>query len=278
VTDEAGNLEAPLDDIDSWGANHAAAAVVSADGRMALHGDPAHRFEWASVTKLVTAVAVLIAVERDVLSLDHAAGPSGSTVRHLLAHTSGLAFEGETPLAQPGRRRIYSNGGFNVLGAIVSERTGRPFERVVEDWILKPLGMAATSLVGRPAAGIQGSVEDLAMFALELQHPTLVDPATFAEATSVAFPGLPGVVPGVGRFDPCDWGLGFELHDGKSAHWMGARNGPAAFGHFGGTGTFVWVDPVARVGLAVLTDREFGPWALEAWPRLSDAVLAASGR
>ena len=152
MTDEARNLEATLDDIDSWGADHAAAAVVSADGRMALHGDPAHPFEWASVTKLVTAVAVLIAVERDVLSLDHAAGPSGSTVRHLLAHTSGLAFEGETPLAQPGRRRIYSNGGFDVLGEIVSERTGRPFERVVEDWILKPLGMAATSLVGRPAA------------------------------------------------------------------------------------------------------------------------------
>jgi CubicO group peptidase (beta-lactamase class C family) len=118
---------------------------------------------------------------------------------------------------------------------------------------------------------------DLASFALELQRPTLVGPATLAEATSVAFPGLRGVVPGVGNFDPCDWGLGFELHDGKAPHWMSPRNSPAAFGHFGGTGTFLWVDPDAGLALAVLTDRDFGPWALEAWPSLSGAVLAAAG-
>jgi CubicO group peptidase (beta-lactamase class C family) len=81
-------------------------------------------------------------------------------------------------------------------------------------------------------------------------------------------------VPGVGRFDPCDWGLGFEIHDGKAPHWMGARNSPSAVGHFGGTGTFVWIDPVAELALAVLTDRPFGAWALAAWPQLSDAVLA----
>ena len=45
------------------------------------------------------------------------------------------------------------------------------------------------------------------------------------------------------------------------------------FGHFGGGGGFLWVDPDAGVALACLTDLEFGDWALEAWPRLSDAVL-----
>ena len=51
-----------------------------------------------------------------------------------------------------------------------------------------------------------------------------------------------------------------------------------SFGHFGAAGTFLWVDPVAGLALAVLTEREFGEWAREAWPVLSDAVLEEWGR
>jgi len=58
---------------------------------------------------------------------------------------------------------------------------------------------------------------------------------------------------------------------------MADRNSAATFGHFGGAGTFLWVDPEVGVALAVLTDRPFGPWALTAWPSLSEAVLAAVG-
>ncbi len=83
------------------------------------------------------------------------------------------------------------------------------------------------------------------------------------------------MVPGLGRFDPCDWGLGPELHDGKAPHWMGAQNSAATFGHFGGAGTFLWVDPEAGLAVGVLTDREFGPWARIVWPAFSDALLAA---
>ena len=88
------------------------------------------------------------------------------------------------------------------------------------------------------------------------------------------FPGLSGVVPDLGRFDPNDWGLGFELRDAKSPHWTGTRNSARTFGHFGGSGTFLWVDPEAGLACCCLTDLEFGPWAKEAWPRFSDAVLA----
>ena len=262
--------------IDAWDAGHAAAAVVAPSGMLARRGDPAHPFRWASVTKLLTATAVLIAVHRSLLDLDEPAGPPGSTVRHLLAHASGLGFEGEAILAAPGRRRIYSNPGFDALGAFVAERVGHPFETVLRDWVLAPLGMTGTTLLGPPSAGLRGPLADLAAFALELLRPTLIDPAALAEATSVAFPGLAGVLPGVGRFDPCDWGLGFELRDGKSPHWTGTTNSPSTFGHFGGAGTFLWIDPEAKLGLAVLTDREFGPWALDAWPRLSDDVLLAA--
>jgi CubicO group peptidase (beta-lactamase class C family) len=129
-------------------------------------------------------------------------------------------------------------------------------------------------LRGSPAADLHGSLDDLLLFAAELQRPSLIAPETLDEATTVQFPGLAGVVPDVGRFEPNDWGLGFELKDGMSPHWTGTRNSPRTFGHFGGTGTFLWVDPEAGLALGALTDREFGPWALEAWPRLSDAVLA----
>ena len=133
-------------------------------------------------------------------------------------------------------------------------------------------------LEGSPAAGIVGSLEELLAFALELLTPRFVAPETLAEMTSVAFPGLAGVLPGFGRQDPCDWGLGFELRDAKPGHWTGTRTSPATFGHFGGAGTFLWVDPSLRLALACLTDREFDDWALIAWPAFSDAVVDAVAR
>jgi CubicO group peptidase (beta-lactamase class C family) len=277
VTDDK-PIETILEGIDGWAAEHAAAALLGSSGDVITRGDDTHRYRWASVTKLVTALAVLMATERDLVALDEPAGPPGATVRHLLAHTSGLPFEGRTTLAAPGTRRIYSNTAFDALGALLAERAGRPFETVLAEWILEPLGMVNTQLLERPSDGLHGSLVDLVAFAVEIGHPTLVSNRTLATATTVAFPDLVGVVPGVGRFDPCDWGLGFEIHDGKVPHWMGERNSPETFGHFGGAGTFVWVDPAANLTVVVLTDRDFGGWALQAWPAFSDALLAAVGR
>ena len=107
----------------------------------------------------------------------------------------------------------------------------------------------------------------------ELLAPTLIAPETLAEATSVQFPGLAGVIPDLGRFDPNDWGLGFELKGSKQPHFSGTLTSPRTFGHWGGSGTFVWVDPERDLALGVLTDLDFGDWAKEAWPRLSDAVV-----
>jgi CubicO group peptidase (beta-lactamase class C family) len=270
------DLDGVLAEIESWGAEHTAVAVLDPTGLRASHGDLAYRYRWASVTKVVTALTVLVASERGLLGLDEPAGPPGSTIRHLLAHASGLAFDGSMVLAAPGARRIYSNAGFDVLGALVADRTGAPFAAAMESFVLEPLGMAATRLVERPSQGIHAPLADLGALAGELLRPTLVSGPLFGAATSVAFPGLIGLLPGVGRFDPLDWGLGVELHDGKRPHWMGEGNSPATFGHFGGSGTFVWVDPVAGLAVALLTDRDFGPWALEAWPGFADRVLAAA--
>jgi CubicO group peptidase (beta-lactamase class C family) len=266
-----------LERIDGWEAAHAAAGVVAGGEVVARRGDEDHVFRWASVAKLLTASAVLVAVEEGIVDLDEAAGPEGSTVRHLLAHASGLPFEGDGPIARPGERRIYSNPGYEALGRLVEERAEMPFAEYLSAAILAPLGMARTELRGSPASEIFGPLPDLLRFARELLAPSFVATETFREATTVVFPGLAGVLPGFGRQDPMDWGLGFELRDAKEPHWTGMRNSPRTFGHFGGAGTFLWVDPEAGLALGVLTDREFADWALEAWPALSDAVLEEVG-
>jgi CubicO group peptidase (beta-lactamase class C family) len=261
-----------LRQIDGWGANVAAAGVVRGGDVVATHGPRESELRWASVTKPAVALATLVAAEEGVIDLDSAAGPPGSTIRHLLAHASGLPFEGATPIAKPGRRRIYSNTGFELVADAVARAAEMPFEEYLRAAVFEPLGMRA-ELRGSAAAGVHGTLDDLLALAREFQTPRLVAPETLAEATSVQFPGLGGVLPDVGRFDPNDWGLGVELRDAKQPHWTGMRNSEPTFGHFGGSGTFLWVDPEAGLACACLTDRAFGKWALDAWPRLSDAVL-----
>lgn len=265
-------LPSPLLLIDGWPAPRAAAGVTSADRTLATHGPARHPFPLASVTKLLTAYAVLVAVEEGTVGLDDPAGPDGATVRHLLAHASGLGPDGGRAAAV-GARRVYSNAGFEVVADAVAAAAGMPFPVYAAEAVLAPLGMAGTRMDGSPAWGGTASVEDLLAFARELLAPTLIGPGTAALATTAAFPELAGVLPGFGRHDPNPWGLGFEIRGHKDPHWTGRRNSPSTFGHFGRSGTFLWVDPEAELALVVLTDLEFGPWAAAAWPALSDAVL-----
>ncbi|MEU8567500.1 serine hydrolase domain-containing protein [Streptomyces pathocidini] len=265
--------------IENWPVPTAAAAVVRGDGTLAgAHGPVDQRFPLASVTKPLAAYAALVAYEEGAVELDEPAGPEGATVRHLLAHTSGLAFDEHRSMAEPGTRRLYSNAGFEVLGDHIAKATEMPFDEYLRQAVLEPLGMTATELAGSPARDGVSTVADLARFASELQAPRLLHPATVAEATAVVHPGLSGILPGYGHKRPNNWGLGFEIRDAKSPHWTGSSSSPRTFGHFGQSGTFLWVDPGAARGAGAacvaLTDRAFGPWAVEAWPPFTDAVLA----
>lgn len=261
--------------IDEWPAEHSVAAVVSADGTvLGSHGPTDRVFPLASVTKLLVAYATLIAVEEGAVEWDQPAGPPGSTVRHLIAHTSGLAFTEHRTVAEPGTRRLYSSAGFEVLADTIATAAGMPFPRYLDEAVCQPLGMTGTVLTGSAGSGASASCADLITFAAELQAPTLVAAETMAEATTVAFSGRNGVLPGLGHQRPNDWGLGFELRDHKDPHWTGKRSSPRTFGHFGQSGTFLWVDPDARVACVALTDLDFGEWARTAWPAFTDAVLA----
>lgn len=264
-------------EVATWPVGSAAVAVVDGSGTIAFHGSDAV-FRWASVTKLLTALVVLDLVRDGTVELDEPAGPPGSTVRHLLAHASGLTAGSDKVLAPPGRRRIYSNHGYEVLAGHVEGRAGQPFDVLLRRRLLDPLGMRRTTLAGSPAHGAQGPVRDLCLLAHELLRPRHAPVDLLREATTTAFPGLSGVLPGFGRQDPNDWGLGFEVHDAKSPHWMAPECSPRAFGHFGQSGSFLWVDPDADLACAAACDTDFGPWAATAWPTLSTRVLEAHSR
>ncbi len=267
-----------------WPPGFVAAGVVDAAGARTTTGDRTRAVPLASVTKPLVALAALVAVEEGSITLDEAVervpndgATSGATVRHLLAHTAGLPFEGPEPVGRPGAGRIYSNTGFERLAAHIGARTGIPMPAYLRDAVFRPLAMRGAELADDASAAKDAvaSLDDVLAVAVELLSPTVIAPEMLAKATSVQFPGLAGVVPGVGRFDPCDWGLGVELRSSKAPHWTPPSASPRTFGHFGGTGTFLWVDPDAGVACAVLTTTGFDRWALTDWPAFGDAILAA---
>lgn len=272
-------LDAALAAVDDWPVDHVAAAVVGPNGLLAARGDDNRVYRLASVTKPIVALAALLAVEEEAISLDDPAGPEGSTVRHLLAHASGLDFSDRGKVrTAPGERRIYSSAGFEVLADHIADATRIAFPDYLTEAVLQPLGMGSTVLEGSAGHGASGSLADLVAFAAELVSPTLLAPETLEEAVSEQFRGLDGIVPGYGMHKPCPWGLGFELRDAKHPHWTGHHNSPATFGHFGQSGTLLWVEPEIETALVVLTDRDFGDWAKPLWPELSDRVVDAATR
>lgn len=261
----------PLGQIDDWPCNRAAAAVIRPDGSIETHGDTSAPFALASVTKLLTAAAVHLAIEEQTVSLDDRVSSAQLSVGDLLGHASGLGPTGEV-LAGPGRRRVYSNAGYELVAAHVESSAGMSFASYMHDGIFAPLNMTTAALIGSPAHAGRASVEDLIAWLGGLG--TLLAPETIAAMTSPYLPELVGVLPGYGRQSPNTWGLGPEIRSDKTPHWTGTTNSYSTWGHFGQAGTFLWVDPEVNTSLIILTDQPFGDWALDRWPTVSDAVRA----
>ena len=246
-------------------------------GALYESGDVDEIFPFASVTKPIVAWSALVAVDRGLLDLDAPAGapaPDGATIGHLLSHSSGIATDSDERLATPGTRRIYSNRGIEILGERLQEATGTPLETWVESTVLEPLGMASVLIPGSPAHSGEGSARDLSLFARELASPRLVSPALAERACAPVLPELDGVLPGYGRQVPNPFGLGVEVRGAKSPHWTGKGNSPQTFGHFGQSGSFMWVDPVAERQAVFLGAEPFGQVHRKTWPALGDQILA----
>ena len=262
-----------LDLTEKWPVPNVSASMFCGGQLTDTTGDINRVERIASISKPIAAWAMLIAVEEGVISLDSPVGQEGCTLEHLLSHSGGYSFDGATPISKPESTRIYSNTGFELASAAVEQATEIAFADYLAEAVFVPLGMTASELRGSAAKDVHSSLADMCSFIQEVYSPTLISRQTADDAITVHYPSLAGIVPGVGRYAPCPWGLGFELRGEKQPHWTGTRNSGRTFGHFGGAGTMFWVDPAADVALVALTDRAFDTWALEAWPELSDAVL-----
>ncbi len=213
----------------------------------------------------------------------------------------------------PGTRRVYSNEGYAVLGELLAAATGIPHAAYVHQAVFEPLGMDAFlglpgeedgraltvlepgmwrpglqlfnskewRMRGTAAGGAFATAEAYARVIQLLlsQGAPLIAPETFADMARAQFPGIPGGVESFQTWDEGDWGLGCDIRDAKEPHWLPAECSPATLSHFGASGTLMWADPVARVGLVCLANRgTYSGWMMRpgGWGDLSRVVLEAA--
>jgi CubicO group peptidase (beta-lactamase class C family) len=285
---------------------------------------------FASLTKPALATVALRLVERGVLTLDLTLGEviadapaavRGISVAQLLTHSSGFpehvpgtaalearrapvsdyvraTLEAELMFA-PGTRVLYSNAGFQVLGAIVELVAGVPVPEVMEREVFAPVGMmratmrplarpgarvARTELgaragdpatdiynspyfrrLGRADAGLFATPRDVAAL-LELYRQGGCGVLTVAmsqDAITSHTHGIPGKY-GPYTWESCDFGWGWEVKNGKAPHPTGARTSARTFGHIGNAGALAFCDPERAISVVIHTLRDFGDgWAAE---------------
>ncbi len=233
--------------------------------RLASVGPVGEQRPWASVSKLAVALACARECDEGRARDEDPVGETGATLAQLLSHCGGYGFEENDPRYAPGTRRVYSNVGIDR--AVEAVRGTLSVDEWLSQRVLRPLDMTETELKGRPSAGLVGSTADLTRLAAEWLAPRLLSEERDHRVTSVFGGDLAGVVPGFGRFDPCPWGLGPEIH-GEKNHWMRGWS-PAAFGHFGQSGALLLVDRDAGRALVATSSVPFGAWAKELWPAWS---------
>ncbi|MEU2777118.1 serine hydrolase domain-containing protein [Streptomyces sp. NPDC007162] len=289
-------------------------AAVVRGGRTVWHGartsvdghgpDENVQYRIGSITKTFTAVLVLRLRDEGLLDLGDplekhlpGTGAGEATIAELLAHTAGLAAEspapwwertpgslrpelsdvlGEQPFLHPvGRRHHYSNPGYTLLGALVEELRGAPWEQVLRQEVLEPLGLGRTSAqpqaphaggwavhpwadamlpepledLGRmaPAGQLWSTTGDLARFAvfLTVGDDRVLSAESVREMRVPAAPAEPADV-----LDGATYGLGLQIQ---------RRDGRLLVGHSGSlpgflAGLFISVDEdVAAVVLANCT-------------------------
>lgn len=237
---------------------------------------PTPTFPIASVTKILFAYAVCVAVEEGTVGYEdevESGAPPGVVLADLLAHCAGLPIEGRAPFAKPRQRRIYSNTGIEIAAQHLEDKAGIDFASYIAEAVLEPVGMTSTQLGASAAYGARSTAADLALLGAELLRPRCVHPNTLRLATTPYLPELRGVLPGFGRQNPNPWGLGFEVRGQKHPHWTGSENSTQTFGHFGQSGAFLWVDSTLDLAVSFVGDRPFDRWAFDHWCRIADVVI-----
>ena len=119
-------MDALLEELSDWPVDNVAAHIIGAEtstfGDVNTLGDMEAQFHLASVSKLISAYAVLIAVEEGAFELDEPVDGSlvpgwdtAPTPRELLSHASGVDFRERTQKRPSRSQRLYSSAGFDIL-------------------------------------------------------------------------------------------------------------------------------------------------------------------
>ncbi|WP_326580879.1 beta-lactamase family protein [Streptomyces sp. NBC_00481] len=284
------------------------------------------QYRIGSITKTFTAVLVLRLRDEGVLDLGDplekhlpGTGAGEATIAELLAHTGGLAAEspspwwertpgslrpeladvlGEQPHRHPvGRRFHYSNPGFTLLGALVEQLRGAPWEDVLRREVLEPLGLRRTTWhpeaphaggwavhpwadvmlpeqvedLGRmgPAGQLWSTTGDLARFAVLLAKgdDRVLSAESVAEMRTPAAPGEAADVSAGSAY-----GLGMQLQH---------RDGRFLVGHGGSVPGFLaqlLISVEDDVAAVVLTNCTSGPVVSEVAADLVRIVAEAEPR
>ncbi len=190
-----------------------------ADAKSKVPIDSKTLFEIASVSKPVTALAVITLDRKGILSLDDSISehlpnvPENCrdiTIKHLLQHTSGIpgtnygphsvdvaeitkAYLMGGPRAKPGTRFEYWNQGYALLAAIIAKVTGQSYQEAIRELVFRPTNMTASCFNGdQPPQGFQVSIGKSTMGAdrSALDHP-------YGDFYGLQYQGMGGVVSNV---------------------------------------------------------------------------------
>lgn len=274
--------------------------------KVELIGDSKRSFFLASVSKLLSSVGLLVGYEEGLFEYNTTVSPLDVPLNaaDLLSHASGLPFDlngvvskasidsllqGEIPfdasLIVPRlARRIYSNLGFELVCSFVERQSTMAHFDYLQEAIFKPLSMTSVQVSEKrfsesgPTGGsarMKATAEDLIRLAFELHSPTLFQESTLRLAASSQYEELSGILPGFGRYEKNTFGFGFEVHGNKVPHWMSSATSPNAFGHFGASGTFMWLDPLMDKALIFLGENDFGIDHRRLWPILSERFVTS---
>ena len=125
-----------------------------------------------------------------------------------------------------------------MLAESLEQEAGIEFGQYLTEAIFDPLGMTSSVLGGGGDGWLRCG--------LQRRGSGLCSPSICCGLARsrrrcmprrVGFSSRPGRrLPGFGMQRPNDWGLGFEIRDGKSPHWTAATNSPSTYGHFGQRG------------------------------------------
>ncbi len=190
----------------------------------------------------------------------------------------------EKPVQPPGSRFVYSDINFQILGEIVRRSTGQTLDAYCAAFIFRPLGMQDTGFKPSPAvrsrtaptvyrggrmacgevhdpacfsmggvaghAGLFSTADDLARFARMMLQGGRSEGGQILQRETVEQMTLPQSPAGKKRRHGLGWDLGAPF-----AANAGTLSPLGAYGHLGYTGTALWIDPVTKIYLIILTNR-----------------------